>query len=157
MEGKCVCESVSEQTQVVMPPHLNGYGKLFGGQLAVWIDVLAGVVARRHSGMIITTAAIDNLRFRESVKQNELVVLRGKMTWVGRTSMEVRVDSYVEGDNGVQKLIYTAFVIQVALDENGKPCQVPPLIPRTQEEEHAFQAGQKRREMRNKIYKDLYE
>lgn len=140
-----------------MPPHLNGYGKLFGGQLAMWIDVLAGVVARRHCRCTITTAAIDNLRFRESVGQNDLVVMRGKMTHSGITSMEVRVDSYVENTKGEERLINTAFVIQVALGADGRPCPVPPLIPRTPEEKKDFEAGAKRREVRNKIYRELYE
>ncbi len=156
-KAKRVSDSCTEQVQVVMPPHLNGYGNLFGGQLAVWIDVLAGIVARRHCGMTITTAAIDNLRFRKSVHQNEMVVLRGRMTYAGKSSLEVRVDSYSEDDDGCQRLINPAFVIQVALDENGRPCPVPGLIRESPEEEAAFQAGAKRREMRDKVYRDLYE
>ena len=153
---KYVADSQIEQVQVVMPQHLNGYGKLFGGQLAVWIDILAGTVARRHCGMAITTAAIDNLRFRGSVKQNEMVVMCGRMTHVGNTSMEIRVDSYVEDDNGDKRLINTAFVIEVALDEDGKPCPVPELLLRTPEEEKEFQDGAKRREMRLKLRDELY-
>ena len=157
MNGKFVCDSETEQVHVVMPQHLNGYGKLFGGQLASWIDVLAGVVASRHSRMKITTAAIDNLRFRESVGLSEMVVMRGRMTHTGVSSMEVRVDSYVENINtGEHKLINTAFVIEVALDKDDRPRPVPPLIPRTDEEKREFQAAEKRREMRRK--KDaLYE
>ncbi len=153
---KFVSDSATEQVQVVMPPHLNGYGNLFGGQLAMWIDIIAGVVARRHCGRTITTAAIDNLRFREPVHQNDIVILRGRMTHVGRTSMEVRVDSYVESPAGC-RLINTAFVIQVALDGDGRPAPVPGLVPQTHEEKMAYEAGTKRRDLRGKIYRDLYE
>lgn len=63
-----------------MANHLNGSGRLFGGQLAEWIDVLAGVVARRHCNRNITTASIDSLNFKEAVHLNELWVLHGKVT-----------------------------------------------------------------------------
>ena len=95
-KAKKVCESEAEQVQLVMANHLNGSGRLFGGQLAEWIDVLAGVVARRHCNSNITTASIDSLNFKEAVHLNELMVLHGKVTYVGNTSMEIRVDSYVE-------------------------------------------------------------
>lgn len=156
MPGKTVADSETVQFQVIMPPHLNGYGKLFGGQLAVWIDTIAGIVARRHCGMKIITAAIDNLRFREPVVQNEMVVLYGRMTYVGRTSMEVRVDSCVEDAAGERRLINTAFVILVALDENDRPTPVPPLILQTGEEREAYAQGEKRRGFR-KAQNDLYD
>ena len=155
--GKYVADSQTEQAQVVMPLHLNGHDSLFGGQLAMWIDILAGIVARRHCGKRVTTAAIDNLRFREPVCQNEMLVLRGKMTHAGTTSMEVRVDSYVEDGEGGRRLINTAFAILVALGEDGRPCRVPALIPKTPEEKREFAAGIKRREMRLKYREELYE
>ncbi|MDR0361740.1 MAG: acyl-CoA thioesterase [Planctomycetota bacterium] len=156
MNGKTADDSETVQFQVVMPPHLNGYGNLFGGQLAVWIDTIAGIVARRHCGMKITTAAIDNLRFHEPVVQNEMVVLRGRLTHVGRTSMEVRVDSCVEDSRGNRRQINTAFVILVALDENDRPAPVPPLALLTAEEREDFSRGERRREFR-KAQNELYE
>lgn len=157
MSGKYVSESYTEQVCIVMPQHLNGYGKLFGGQLAAWIDLIAGVVATRHCRMKIVTAAIDNLRFRESADLSSVVVLRGRMTYTGRTSLEVRVDSFVEDiKTGEHKLINTAFVTQVALDDEDKPRVVPPLVPITEREWEDFRAGERRREMR-KVRNDLYE
>lgn len=156
-KGKTVADSMMEQTRIVRPAHLNGAGRLFGGQLALWIDEVAGVVAQRHSGRYVVTAAIDNLRFRGAVYQNEVVVMIGKITHVGTTSMEIRVDSFVEDLKGNRRLINTAFVINVALDDNGKPCAVPPLILKTPFEEYAFQAGEKRRDLRNQLNKELYD
>ncbi len=151
--GKRVRDSRTEQVHVVMPQHLNGHGDLFGGQLAMWIDVVSGVVAVRHCRSRITTAAIDNLQFRESVRQSTLLVMQGRMTYVGRTSMEVRVDSYAEDvHTGVRRLINTAFVIEVAVDEHGRPQEVPPLIAESPEEIADFQAGEKRRKMRKEKY-----
>ena len=152
LPGKHVADSLTEQVFVVMPQHLNGFGKLFGGQLAAWIDTIAGVVAIRHCKMRITTAAIDNLQFHESVDQNSLVVMKGKMIHTGTTSMEVRVDSYVEDvRTGTQRLINTAFVIEVAIDENGRPRPVPPLIPLTDEEKTAFSAATNRKHLRREL------
>ena len=157
INGKYVCDSQTEQVYVIMPQHLNGYGSLFGGQLAMWIDTIASVVATRHCRMKITTAAMDNLRFREPAGPSDVVVMRGKMTYAGVTSMEVRVDSYVESvATGELKLINTAFVIMVALDENCNPHPVPPLLPQTPEEIREYDLGEKRREMR-KRKNDLYE
>ncbi len=99
-QPKHVSDSKTEQIQILMPEHINGAGRLFGGQLVEWIDVVAGVVARRHSGCNITTAAIDNLQFKAGAYANDTLVLIGRITHVGRTSMEVRVDTYVEDLGG---------------------------------------------------------
>ena len=93
MQAKTVRESRTEQVQLVRNTHINGNKRLFGGALMQWIDTVGGVVARRHSGREVTTACVDNLQFRSAVVINSTVVLVGKMTYVGRTSMEVRVDT----------------------------------------------------------------
>lgn len=90
---KKVSESQTEQTYLMRPTYLNGYGNLFGGQLMSWIDEIASIVAMRHSESDITTAAIDNLNFKAGATVDDVIVLRGKITYVGRTSMEVRVDT----------------------------------------------------------------
>ena len=90
---KRVEDSLTEQTYLLMHRHINGYGRLFGGQLLMWIDELAGIVATRHSESRITTASIDNLNFKKAAFLNDTVVLIGKITHVGRSSMEVRVDT----------------------------------------------------------------
>ncbi|MDL2234402.1 acyl-CoA thioesterase [Ruminococcaceae bacterium OttesenSCG-928-L11] len=153
---KHVKDSMTEQSRIVRPSHLNGAGRLFGGQLALWIDEVAGIAAIRHCQRPIVTAAIDNLRFREAVLQNQLVVLIAKVTYVGSTSMEVRVDSYVEDLSGARKLINTAFLTQVALDDAGKPTKVPQLICESAQETAEFEAGRRRREMRLQMKADLY-
>ena len=88
LSAKRVADSEVEQVQAIMPNHLNGSGRVFGGQLAAWIDIVGGIVARRHANRNVTTAAIDNLQFKEAVYENSIVVLHGKITYVGRTSME---------------------------------------------------------------------
>ena len=83
-----VSESAVEQTQIVLASHINGAGRLFGGQLMEWIDIVAGVVARRHSHCNQTTASVDSLQFKEAVYMNDTLILFGKLTYVGHTSME---------------------------------------------------------------------
>lgn len=156
-EEKRVTSSQTEQIHVVVPQHLNGRGTLFGGQLAFWIDEVGGVTASRYCRCTVTTAAIDNLRFREPVFQNELLVLLGRVTFTGETSMEVRVDSFAENLSGQRRLINTAFVIMVALGEDGRPCTVPKLTPRTPEEEREFAAGRQRKLFRTRMSQELYE
>ena len=57
-----------------------------------------------------------------------MIVLIGKLTYVGTTSMEVRVDTYVEDAEGIRRPINRAYFCMVALDENDKPVKVPGLI-----------------------------
>jgi len=148
MKGKTVAQSHTQQVQIVMPSHINGYNRLFGGRLMEWIDVVAGVVARRHSGLEVTTACIDQLVFEAPAFVNDTVVLDGVMTYAGRTSMEVRVDTYAEALDGKRSRVNRAYLVMVALDENNRPAPVPPLIPETTEEKLEYRAAEQRREAR---------
>lgn len=145
---KRVSESKTEHVQIILFEHLNGYDRLFGGKLVEWIDVVAAVVARRHSNRNVTTAAIENLQFKEPAYINDTVVLQGRMTYTGKTSMEVRVDTFVEKLNGEKTLINRAYLVLVALDENEKPIEVPKLILETDEEKEEWQAAIRRNELR---------
>ena len=84
LKPKKVSDSETEQLRVVIYPDINGFGRLFGGRLLSWIDEVAGATARRHCGHDATTVAID------------IIGVIGKVTHVGHTSREVRVDTYVE-------------------------------------------------------------
>lgn len=137
-------ESRAERVQILVQGNLNGTHRLFGGQLMEWIDVVGAVVARRHSAHNVTTVLVDQLVFHSSAYANDMVVLEGSMVFAGRTSMEVRVDSYVEALDCSRKLINTAHVTYVALDDEGRPCQVPRLEPQTHEERIAYAAAEAR-------------
>ena len=141
-------DSLTEQTYLLMHRHINGYGRLFGGQLLMWIDELAGIVATRHSECRITTASIDNLNFKKAAFLNDTVVLIGKITHVGRSSMEVRVDTYMESLDGMRHVINRAYVVMVAIDEEGKAVPVPGLIVETESEKAEWEAGEKRYQLR---------
>lgn len=147
-EAKTVSQSKTEQIQILMPQHINGYKRLFGGVLMEWIDVVAGVVARRHSSSEVTTASVDNLQFKSPAYVNSTITLIGKITYVGSSSMEVRVDTFVESLSGERKLVNRAYVVMVALDEQERPKRVPRIIPETEEERAEYEAGKRRHDLR---------
>ena len=152
--GKYVQDSYTEQLQILNLSSINGYNRLFGGQLLEWIDVVAAIVARRHSGKNVTTAAIDSLQFKGPAYANDTVLLTGTLTHVGTTSMEVCVKTYVESLDGAHRLINTAYIVMVALDENEHPTKVPRLIPITREEREEWEAGERRQELRRQRRKE---
>jgi acyl-CoA hydrolase len=156
MEPKHVSDSITEQVQILMPSHINGSDRLFGGQLVEWIDVVAAVVARRHSGCNVTTAAIDNLQFKAGAFINNTLVLIGRITYVGNSSMEVRVDTYVEDLVGIRKVVNRAYLVLVALDDVGNPTMVPKLILETEADRAEWDAGKKRHTLRHKRRKEGY-
>jgi acyl-CoA hydrolase len=148
--SKKVEDSVVEQVHLLFPAYLNSSQRLFGGQLMMWIDEVAGVVSRRHCETRITTAAVDNLQFKEGAKSGDVIVLVGRMTYVGTTSMEVRVDTYVERLDGIRKLINRAYVVEVAVNEDMVPTQVPRLELHSPEQFAEWENGEKRYLLRKK-------
>ena len=146
--SKKVKDSITEQAHILTQGNLNGYHRLFGGKLMSWIDVVAAVVARRHSEKNVTTAVVDMLEFKAPAYANDTICIVGKITYVGRTSMEVKVSVYVEELNGKRNLINTAYVVMVALDENERPTKVPGLILENEEEKREYENAKKRNERR---------
>ena len=114
-----------ENLHVVRGEDINGTGRLYGGRLLSWIDETAATCAQRHSGLEITTASIDNLTFKRGAYSNDVVVLVAKVTYVGRTSMEVRVDTYVEDKEGYRHPINRAYLTYVAITREGVPVPIP--------------------------------
>lgn len=153
---KRVADSITHHAELIMLQHINGQQRLFGGVLMQWIDVVAAVTARRHSGCNVVTASVDNLNFKSGANINDTLILEGKITYVGKTSMEVRVDTFVEKLNGERKEINRAYFVMVALDENKNPTKVPGLIIETEEEREEFEAGKKRYELRKLRKKENY-
>lgn len=153
-EAKTVDDSRVETVHIVRPNHLNGANRLFGGILMQWIDEVAGIVAKRHSMSNVTTASVDNLTFLSGAHQGDMIVITGKLTWVGSTSMEVCVDTYVENHMGERNRINNAHFMMVALDENDMPIRVPRLILQTEDERLAWSHGEERRRIRIQRKKD---
>ena len=154
IEAKTVDDSRAETVHLVRPNHLNGANRLFGGILMQWIDEVAGVVAKKHSMCNVTTASVDNLTFLQGAYQGDLVVITGQLTWVGASSMEVCVDTYVENRQGERHRINNAHFMMVALDDEDKPVKVPGLILQTEDEHLAWSHGEERRRIRMQRLKD---
>ncbi len=147
--------SYTEQVQILISEHINGQRRLFGGRLMEWIDIVAAVVARRHSGCNVTTACVDHLQFLSSAKINSTIVLVGRITYTGNTSMEVRVDTFVETLEGERTLVNRAYLVLVALDENEQPTTVPSLLLTTEEEKEEFNNALERKKIRQALRKKI--
>ena len=141
---------ITTGVQIVLPQHCNGYAKprLFGGQLMAWIDIIGAVAARRFTHRAVTTVCIENLSFIGPAYLNDTVVQEARVTWTGRTSLEVRVDSHVEQLDGTRTLVNRAYIVFVALDDEDRPTPVPVFTPETEEERQEYQAAVRRRELR---------
>lgn len=148
VEAKTVDDSRVETVHIVRPSHLNGANRLFGGILMQWLDETAGIVAKRHCMGNVITASVDNLTFLHGAYQNDLIVIKGKLTWVGSSSMEICVDTYVEHPTGERHRINNAHFIMVALDKDDKPVTVPRLLLQTEDERLAWAHGEERRRIR---------
>lgn len=147
---KTVENSLTEQVHIVMSEDINGAGRLFGGRLLEWIDEVAGIVGLRHSGHNVTTAAIENLQFKEGAYIGEIIVLIGRVVYTGRTSMEVRIDTYREELNGMRYPINRAYFTMVALDKKDKPVEIPMLKIASEAEKAEWECAFSRRESRKK-------
>lgn len=153
---KKVSDSYTEQVQLLTTGNMNGYGRLFGGKLMEWIDVVAAIVARRHSEKNVTTVVVDTLWFKEAAYANQCLLLTGKITYVGKTSMEICVKTYVESLSGAKMLINEAYIVMVALDENDRPTPVPGLILESDEEREEWHRGEQRYNLRKKRKEENY-
>ena len=148
---KSINESMIEQIHLLRYEDINGENSLFGGQLVSWIDEVAGTVAKRHTGVKVTTASIDNLQFKQPAYLDDLVVIIGRVTYVGNTSMEVRVDTYLEELDGTRRPINRAYLTMVALDANARPCHIPYGIKiETEAQKGEYESALKRIELRKK-------
>ena len=148
MEGKRVSDSITEQFHSIMYTDINGQDRLFGGQLLKWIDEVAGTTARRHCGSNVSTIAIDNLYFKAGAYLNDIILLIGRVTHVGNTSLEVRVDTYREKPCGTRHPINRAYLVMVCVDTEGRPIPAPPLVLENEAERMEWENAIKRRELR---------
>jgi acyl-CoA hydrolase len=149
MKAKPVRESCSEMIEFVLPQDANYFGNLLGGKVMHWVDLAGVLAAQRHCRKPVVTASMDALDFHSPIKMGQLAVFRSCVTYVSRTSMEVKVDVFSEDPlTGRRAQTSTAYLTYVALDKHGKPAPVPKVHPETPGERKEFESGRKRREMR---------
>lgn len=150
-ETKAPSLSSVQMEELVMPNDANGLNNLFGGKLLQWIDIAGAMAAMKHSRKEVVTVGIDSVDFREPVRVGDMVKLSAKVTWTGKTSMEVKVNVMREKPRTGETIkTNKAFMTMVALDDNGSPTRVPQLHPETDEERKDYNEAAERRKNRLK-------
>jgi acyl-CoA hydrolase len=148
MKSKTSAQSLTINTEVVLPNDTNHVGNLFGGKLMQWVDITAAIAAQRHCSRVVVTAAINHVSFDNPIKQNSVVTLEAKVSRAFTSSMEVFVDVFVEDTvTGTQTKCNEAILTFVAIDQNGTPLPVPELIPETELEKQRFKSALRRRQL----------
>ncbi len=148
---RTVGHSAVVMAQLMLPHHANLAGYVHGGEIMKIMDNAAGVVAARHAHTNVVTVRVDNLFFLKPVRVGDVLLVRASLTFVGHSSMDIRVEVETESraQEKKQKAL-TANFIYVALDKTGKPTEVPPLLITTEEGERLFAEGRERYEARRK-------
>jgi uncharacterized protein (TIGR00369 family) len=147
--GKTVAASRVTLSQLMQPEHANLRGDVHGGWIMKLADEAGALAAMRHAQARVVTVAIDQMRFHEPIRIGDLVVLEAEVTYVGRTSLETRVQVSAENPvSGDRTNTNTAYLVYVALDEAGQPRPVPPLVAETEAERRRLQAGRERQAYR---------
>jgi uncharacterized protein (TIGR00369 family) len=149
MDGKRVKESQLTTAIQMNPEDANPAGNVHGGVIMKHVDTAAGVVAIRHARKITVTASIDRLDFHHPVFVGDLLILKASVNMVGRTSLEVGVR--VEAEDlltGEVRHTASAYLTFVALNEEGMPTEIPPLILETADEKRRNCEAQIRRHYR---------
>ncbi len=150
--------SVSVVSELMMPHQVNNLGHVFGGELLSMVDRAAAVCAMRHAGKAAVTVSIDRVDFVEPIYTGELVTCTARVNFVGRTSMEIGVN--VEAENllsGGKRHTNTCLLTFVAIDENHRPCAVPPLDLSDDEDARRAREGKRRRQVREDLDRELQE
>lgn len=139
-------ESETTLTELMMPQHANIMGNVFGGFLLALVDKVAAVAAIRHAHRECVTVSVDKVDFREPIHVGELVTALARVNFAGRTSMEVGVKVLAENViTGEKRHTNSCYVTYVALDENGRPIEVPGIVPETPDEKRRYERAAKRR------------
>ncbi|PSL50437.1 acyl-CoA hydrolase [Salsuginibacillus halophilus] len=149
MDKRKVIESRVVQTDLVLPHDTNNHQTLFGGILMKRVDAVASIAARRHCREEVVTASTDSVDFLHPIRPTDSVCLEAFVSWTGKTSMEVFVKVTAENlETGERNIAATAFLTFVAVGSDGKPVNVPGVIPETQEEKKLYETGAGRSDVR---------
>ena len=149
MKGKKVSNSQIHMMELVQPNDANNLGNMLGGKVMHLIDIAAAMSGLRHCRKPVVTASVDSLDFRHPIKLGNMIILRASVNFTHKTSMEIGVR--VESEDpltGERFHTSSAYLTFVALDENGKPTEIPGVIPETDIEKRRYEAAIKRRDLR---------
>ena len=152
VKGKRPSDSEAQMTVMMLPSDANPKGNVFGGVILKHVDLIAGLVAKRHSGRAnVVTASIDRMVFLKPVFIGNALIISAKITYVRRSSMEIEVNVEAEDlDDNTKVHAATAFVTMIALDKYGKPTKVPHLILADDNDKKRYSEGESRMNSRLK-------
>lgn len=146
---KVAKDSSVTMTELVLPNDTNGLNNLMGGRLLHMMDIVGAISAQRHSNRIVVTASVDNVSFKHPIQLGNVVTLIAKVTRSFSSSMEVRIDVWSEDIPSNEKVKSNeAYFTFVAVDQGGRPIDVPELVPESDEEITMFDAALRRRQLR---------
>jgi uncharacterized protein (TIGR00369 family) len=135
LPAKRIADSRTTLSSLMGPQDTNGLGNVHGGVIMRMVDEAGALAAMRHAQATVVTVAVDSMTFMEPIYVGNLVVCKAELSYVGRTSMEVRVEVIAENPLlGTSKVTNTAYLVYVALGSDGKPTPVPKLVYETPEE-----------------------
>ena len=146
---KTMRSSQTSIAQLMHPEHANLLGNVHGGWIMKLVDECGALACMRHSQRRVVTVVVDSMTFRQPIKIGDLVTLTAEVTYTGRTSMEAEV--HVQAENpitGVKTHTNTAYLVYVALDEDGKPVAIPQVVDETQEEQLRIENAKQRQALR---------
>jgi uncharacterized protein (TIGR00369 family) len=149
--GKTVSASRITLSQLMHLEHANLLGNVHGGWIMKLVDEAGALACMRHAQRKVVTVAIDSMTFREPIRIGDLIILNAEVSYAGRTSMEAEV--HVSAENpitGERTYTNTAYLVYVALDDEGRPTSVPALHAETEEEKRRMEKAQERQERRLK-------
>jgi acyl-CoA hydrolase len=142
-------DSVTIMTEMVLPNDTNTLNNLMGGRLMHWMDIVAAIAAQKHCNRIVVTASADNISFKQPINLGNVVTLRSQVTRAFNSSMEVFIEVTAEDIPANKKIMtHRAFFTFVAVDQNGKPIEVPLVVPETPEEIEFYEGALRRRQLR---------
>ena len=146
---KPVSDSFVIMTELVLPNDTNTLNNLMGGRMMHLMDIAAAISAQKHSNRIVVTASVDNVSFRDSIKLGNVVTLQAQVTRAFSSSMEVHIDVWAEDiPSGTKMKTNEAFFTFVAVDQSGRPIDVPEAVPETEDETRLYDGALRRRQLR---------
>ena len=135
--------------QIMQPQHASYLGFVHGGEIMRLIDEAGALACMRHAGRPVVTVAVDQIFFNEPIRIGDLVLITAEVSFVGRTSMEAEIQVVAENPlTGHRRHTNTAYLVYVALDEQGRPTPVPPLLLENEAQKQRFEEAKARRARR---------
>jgi len=148
MKPKTPKESLAISTHQVLPNDTNNLHNLFGGRLLEWMDVIAAISAHRHCRQVVVTATVNHVAFHSTIPYGSIVTLEAKVSRAFHSSMEVFIDCFVEDPvSGERVKSNEAIYTFVAIDKQGKPSPIPPVIPETEQEKRRYEGALCRKQL----------